>query len=54
MIEHGRGEKVKAKEPKKRKGHQKNLTIKPLTTTLLIRDIKLLNPEDIKDIEKIN
>lgn len=43
VIEHGRGEKVKAKEPKKRKGHQRKVTIKPLTTTLLIRDIKILN-----------
>lgn len=39
VVEQGRGEKVKAKEPKKRKGHQRNVTIKPLTTTLLIRDI---------------
>lgn len=52
VIEHGRGEKVKAKEPKKRKGHQKNLTIKPLTTTLLIRDIKLLNPQDNENINE--
>lgn len=43
VVEHGRGEKVKAKEPKKRKGHQRNVTIKPLTTTLLIRDIKINN-----------
>lgn len=43
VIENGLGAKVKAKEPKKRKGHQKNSTIKPLTTTLLIRDIKI-NP----------
>ena len=41
VIENGRGAKVNAKEPKKRKGHQKNSTIKPLTTTLLIRDIKI-------------
>lgn len=45
VIENGRGAKVKAKEPKKRKGHQKNSTIKPLTTTLLIRDIKILNSD---------
>lgn len=41
VIEHGRGAKVSAKEPKKRKGHQRKVTIKPLTTTLLIRDIKV-------------
>jgi ribosomal protein L21 len=41
VVEHGRGAKVQAKEPKKRKGHQRNVTIKPLTTTLLIRDIKI-------------
>ena len=45
VIEHGRGAKVQAKEPKKRKGHQKNKTIKPLTTTLLIRDIQILNEQ---------
>lgn len=43
VIEHGRGAKVQSKQPKKRKGHQRNLTIKPLTTTLLIRDIQI-NP----------
>ena len=46
VIEHGRGAKVEAKKPKKRKGHQKNKTIKPLTTTLLIRDIKLLQENE--------
>lgn len=45
VIEHGRGQKVNAKEPKKRKGHQRKLTIKPLTTTLLIRDIKIEIPQ---------
>lgn len=45
VVEHGRGEKVKAKEPKKRKGHQRNVTIKPLTTTLLIRDIIIKEPK---------
>lgn len=46
VVEHGRGEKVKAKEPKKRKGHQRNVTIKPLTTTLLIRDIIIKEPKE--------
>lgn len=41
VVENGRGAKVSAKEPKKRKGHQRKVTIKPLTTTLLIRDIKI-------------
>lgn len=42
VIENGRGAKVLAKEPKRRKGHQRKVTIKPLTTTLLIRDIKII------------
>lgn len=46
VIEQGRGAKVNAKEPKKRKGHQKNSTIKPLTTTLLIKDIKINSPNE--------
>ena len=46
VIENGRGAKVEAKKPKKRKGHQKNSTIKPLTTTLLIRDIKITPEQD--------
>ena len=45
VIEHGRGAKVAAKEPKKRKGHQRKVTIKPLTTTLLIRDIKIMSDD---------
>ncbi len=47
VVEHGRGSKVQAKQPKKRKGHQRNKTIKPLTTTLLIRDIQII-PESEK------
>lgn len=45
VVEHGRGAKVAAKEPKKRKGHQRKVTIKPLTTTLLIRDIKIMSDD---------
>ncbi len=41
VIEHGRGAKVQAKQPKRRKGHTPLRTIKPLTTTLLIRDIRI-------------
>lgn len=46
VVENGRGAKVEAKEPKKRKGHQRKVTIKPLTTTLLIRDIKINTIEE--------
>lgn len=46
VLEHGRGAKVKAKQPKRRKGHTPLRTIKPLTTTLLIRDICVKVPEN--------
>lgn len=45
VMEHGRGAKVTAKTPKQRKGHRRHVTIKPLTTTLRIQDIKIRIPE---------
>lgn len=45
VMEHGRGAKVIAKQPKQRKGHRRFVTNKPLTTTLRIRDIKIKLPE---------
>ena len=51
VIEHGRGAKVQAKQPKRRKGHTPLRTIKPLTTTLLIRDIRI-EPGEAEEANK--
>ena len=47
VIEHDRGIKVKAKRGKQRKGRRPNKTIKPHTTLLRVRDIKI----DMAEVE---
>lgn len=41
VLEHGRGQKVSAKQGKQRKGRRKKVTIKPHTTKLRILDVSV-------------
>lgn len=45
VVEHGKGERIRCRLPYKRKGIRRERYAQPLTTTLRIRDIKIVSKE---------